>query len=111
MCVMASQPWFKDWFNSPYYHQPYFNRDEQEAAVFIDKLIERLHPAAMARMLDVACGKGRHSIHLAQKGFDVTGIDTDIRNIEYLRPFFKNVEFVVHAAGKVKKGIPLYLVQ
>jgi SAM-dependent methyltransferase len=69
------QPWFKNWFNTPYYHQLYFKRDEKEAAAFIDKLIEYLKPAAGATMLDVACGKGRHSIHLSEKGFDVTGID------------------------------------
>lgn len=68
-------PWFKDWFNSPYYHQLYFNRDEREAAAFIDRLIDHLKPAADSTMLDVACGKGRHSIQLAGKGFDVTGID------------------------------------
>jgi len=69
------QTWFKDWFNSPYYHQLYFNRDDNEAAAFISKLIGHLKPAAGSRMLDVACGKGRHSILLAEKGFDVTGID------------------------------------
>ncbi len=79
---MDSQPWFKDWFNSPYYHQLYFNRDEQEAAAFIDKLIARLQPNANAYMLDVACGKGRHSRHLAEKGFDVTGIDLSEDSIE-----------------------------
>jgi SAM-dependent methyltransferase len=72
---MQDHPWFKDWFNSPYYHQLYFNRDEKEAADFIDKLIGYIQPAKDSCMLDVACGKGRHSIHLAEKGFDVTGID------------------------------------
>ncbi len=67
--------WFKDWFNSPYYHQLYFNRDDNEAAAFIDKLISYLKPVPGCYMLDVACGKGRHSIQLAGKGFDVTGID------------------------------------
>lgn len=74
ICAMQ-QSWFKDWFNTPYYHQLYFKRDEKEAAAFIDKLIDYLKPAAGATMLDVACGKGRHSIHLSEKGFDVTGID------------------------------------
>ncbi|MEP7254652.1 MAG: class I SAM-dependent methyltransferase [Ferruginibacter sp.] len=69
------QTWFKDWFNSPYYHQLYFKRDDKEAAAFIDNLINYLKPAANSTMLDVACGKGRHSIQLANKGFDVTGID------------------------------------
>lgn len=69
------QSWFKNWFNSPYYHQLYFNRDESEAAAFINKLMGYLKPAAGSTMLDVACGKGRHSLQLAEKGFDVTGID------------------------------------
>lgn len=68
-------PWYKNWFNSPYYHHLYFNRDEKEAAGFINKLITHLKPAKGARMLDVACGKGRHALQLANKGFDVTGID------------------------------------
>ncbi len=79
---MEDHPWFKDWFNSPYYHQLYFNRDEKEAADFIDKLINHLKPPAGSFMLDVACGKGRHSIHLAEKGFDVTGIDLSEDSIE-----------------------------
>ncbi|MEO6328477.1 MAG: class I SAM-dependent methyltransferase [Ginsengibacter sp.] len=73
--MMLAKSWFKDWFNSPYYHKLYFQRDEAEAALFIDKLIDHLNPAAGCRMLDVACGKGRHSIQLASKGFEVTGID------------------------------------
>lgn len=76
------QPWFKDWFNSPYYHQLYFNRDKIEAADFINKLIDYLKPAPGVRMLDVACGRGRHSMQLAEKGFDVTGIDLSEDNIK-----------------------------
>ena len=79
---MEDSPWFKDWFNSPYYHLLYFNRDEKEAANFIDKLINYLNPPQGSLMLDVACGKGRHSIHLEGKGFDVTGIDLSEDSIE-----------------------------
>src|SRR5438309_821081 len=70
-----SNNWFKEWFNSPYYHKLYFERDEQEAAAFINRLIMHLQPVAQSTMLDVACGRGRHSKLLAAKGFDVTGID------------------------------------
>jgi len=72
---MQEHPWFKDWFNSPYYHQLYFKRNDAEAAAFMDILIAHLRPSPNARILDVACGRGRHSIHLSEKGFDVTGID------------------------------------
>lgn len=67
--------WFESWFNSPYYHKLYFQRDEAEAASFINRLIDHLQPPAGSLMLDVACGRGRHAHHLASKGFDVTGID------------------------------------
>lgn len=91
------QPWFKDWFNSPYYHQLYFNRDKTEAAAFIDKLIGYLKPENGSRMLDVACGKGRHSMQLAQKGFDVTGIDLSADSIlEALKTETDHLHFYQH---------------
>ncbi|MEO7264159.1 MAG: class I SAM-dependent methyltransferase [Ferruginibacter sp.] len=76
------QAWFKNWFNSPYYHLLYFNRDETEAAAFIAKLIEYIKPTIEAKMLDVACGKGRHSMQLASLGYDTTGIDLSEESIE-----------------------------
>ena len=94
---MQAHPWFKDWFNSPYYHQLYFNRDEQEAAKFIDKLIDHLQPLPGSLMLDVACGKGRHAVHLAEKGFDVTGIDLSEDSIkEALLHQTEKLHFFMH---------------
>jgi len=94
---MTTTAWFKDWFNSPYYHQLYFMHDEQEAAAFINKLIQHLHPDNNAEMLDVACGKGRHSIYLANKGFIVTGIDLSEDSIrEAKENEADNLEFFVH---------------
>jgi len=72
---MEDKLWYIDWFNSPFYHKLYFERDEKEAEDFIHQLIKHLEPGAGCRMLDVACGKGRHSKILAALGFDVTGID------------------------------------
>ncbi|MEO6819797.1 MAG: class I SAM-dependent methyltransferase, partial [Ginsengibacter sp.] len=76
-----TDPWFKEWFNSPYYHQLYFERDDDEAAAFINHLVDYLKPADGAFMLDVACGRGRHSIQLASQDFDVTGIDLSLDSI------------------------------
>ncbi len=91
------QPWFKDWFNSSYYHLLYFNRDETEAAAFINKLIKYLKPAPASRMLDVACGKGRHSLQLSDKGYDVTGIDLSQDSItEALKHESDNLHFFQH---------------
>lgn len=84
---MSAQEWYKHWFNSPYYHKLYFERDEKEAQQFIDRLLEYLHPKPGSFMLDVACGKGRHSKFLASKGFDVTGIDISADSIGYAKQF------------------------
>ncbi|MFT3933376.1 MAG: class I SAM-dependent methyltransferase [Chitinophagaceae bacterium] len=79
--------WFKEWFNTGYYHQLYFNRDEKEATRFVNKLLNHLQPALDAKLIDVACGRGRHSKILASRGFDVTGIDLSPENISFAKDF------------------------
>lgn len=79
---MPDKAWYKDWFNSHYYHLLYQHRDEEEALQFINTLIRYLDPPKGSRMVDVACGKGRHSKALADMGFDVTGIDLSAASIE-----------------------------
>jgi SAM-dependent methyltransferase len=79
--------WFREWFNSPYYHQLYFEHNEKEAKLFIDRLINHLKPGPGSLMLDVACGRGRHAKVLADKGFDVTGIDIAPDSISFAKQF------------------------
>lgn len=74
--------WFESWFDSPYYHSLYANRNDEEAAFFLDHLVDFLQPGGSARFLDAACGKGRHSKYLHDKGFDVLGFDLSIASIE-----------------------------
>ena len=69
------QDWFATWFNSPYYHTLYKDRDLQEAETFVDALVSYLDLPRGTHALDLACGKGRHSLHLRQKGFNVIGLD------------------------------------
>lgn len=79
--------WFAEWFDSPYYHTLYKNRDENEARRVLDNLLRALDLPAGARILDLACGKGRHSRYLAEKGFDVTGLDISAASITFARQF------------------------
>lgn len=76
------EPWYEEWFDSPYYHILYAHRDEEEARGFIERLVTKLDIAPNANILDAACGKGRHSITLASLGFNITGIDLSAYNIE-----------------------------
>ncbi len=94
--------WFETWFNSPYYHILYKNRDETEAEVFLDSLLRLINPKINARILDVACGKGRHSIFLNKKGYDVSGFDLSESNISYNKNFENNrLEFYLHDMREV----------
>lgn len=94
---MPANSWYKDWFSSPFYHKLYFERDEKEADAFIRKLIEHLQPPAGSRMLDVACGKGRHSRILASLGYQVTGIDISLTSINAAKQYeTDNLDFYVH---------------
>src|SRR3569832_2055408 len=96
------KPWFETWFASPYYHILYKERDEKEAQLFLDRLINTLHPAANAKILDVACGKGRHSIYLNKKGFNVSGFDLSEENIDYDKQFEnEKLSFHVHDMREV----------
>lgn len=47
----------------------------------MDLALDRLPLHPPQTILDLACGKGRHAIYLAQKGFDVTGMDLSPANI------------------------------
>ena len=97
----ASSPitrdWFREWFDSPFYHKLYFERNEKEAADFIHRLLTLLMPPAGSFLLDVACGRGRHARILSEQGFDVTGIDLAPDSIAYANNFANDhLHFYVH---------------
>ena len=71
-----------DWFDSDYYHILYKHRDHNEARNFIDNIIEYLDLKKGSKILDLACGIGRHSIYLDKIGFKVVGTDKSPNNIK-----------------------------
>lgn len=96
MCYEKNKQWFENWFDSPYYHILYKQRDFCEAELFIDNLINQLKPKPGARFLDVGCGKGRHSIYLNKKGYNVVGIDLSLESISFASTFGNdNLQFYV----------------
>jgi cyclopropane fatty-acyl-phospholipid synthase-like methyltransferase len=89
--------WFQDWFNSPYYYKLYTNRNEQEAKSFLDALLREIKLPKGSNVLDIACGKGRHSLTLAAKGHNVLGIDISESSINEARKKSKTgLQFMVH---------------
>lgn len=67
--------WFEEWFDSPYYHILYKNRDMVEAESFISTLLSYLKPLKTDHLLDIACGKGRHAKTMNDFGFYVDAFD------------------------------------
>lgn len=93
MAQVVKKEWFRDWFSSPFYHRLYFERDEREAAEFIQSLVHFLQPLPGSRIVDVACGRGRHSCILAKMGFEVTGFDLSFESIDYAKQFVRRDSF------------------
>jgi 2-polyprenyl-3-methyl-5-hydroxy-6-metoxy-1,4-benzoquinol methylase len=67
--------WFEDWFNSKEYLDVYQHRNESDAKLLFELIIKNIEIPIKGKVLDLACGPGRHSILFARRGFDVTGID------------------------------------
>ncbi|MFB9057152.1 class I SAM-dependent methyltransferase [Mariniflexile ostreae] len=92
-----STKWFTSWFDTPYYHILYKDRDDTEARAFMDTLTEYLNIPQGGKILDLACGKGRHSLYLNKIGYDVTGVDLSENSIEYAKQFENHrLHFDVH---------------
>lgn len=89
--------WFGTWFDSPYYHKLYKHRDTTEAGIFINNLADYLKIQPKHKIMDLACGKGRHSIFLNKKGFDVVGLDLSAQSIAHAQQFEnERLHFSVH---------------
>lgn len=94
---MKKKDWYENWFSSKYYGILYQDRDDTEAEQFIERLVKHLEPAKNSKMLDIACGEGRHAIQLAEQGFDVTGIDLSYESILSAKQAeSNNLHFYVH---------------
>jgi SAM-dependent methyltransferase len=65
-----------------YYDLFYQDKDYNEEANFIHKIIKKHHPAAKS-ILDMGCGTGNHDFRLYDKGYHIMGIDNSAANIKH----------------------------
>lgn len=92
---MSPKDWFQSWFNTPYYHMLYQHRDSKDAELFVQALVKKLAITEGDKVLDLACGRGRHARFLEQLGLKVCGIDLSEENIDYAKKHVPNVNFFV----------------
>lgn len=99
----------QDWYRSAFPASHTLNRPWAEQTVGeIDRVVAILRPGEGARVLDLACGTGRHSIELARRGFDVVGVDIapdllevarrdaeegDVENVSFLEEDLRQLGF------------------
>ncbi len=97
MSISIKSEWFASWFDSPYYHTLYKNRDFEEARNFIERLLQYLKPPLYSQALDLACGKGRHSLVMAENGLNVVGADLSKASIKIAKELeHEHLQFLVH---------------
>jgi cyclopropane fatty-acyl-phospholipid synthase-like methyltransferase len=84
---MNSKEWFVSWFDTTFYHLLYRERDDTEARKFIVNLLTHLKLPENSHVLDLACGKGRHSITLNELGMNVLGVDLSEQSISHAKQF------------------------
>ena len=95
--MSQKQEWFKDWFDTKYYHILYQDRNDDEAQLFMQNLLSFIKLQKNSKLLDMPCGKGRHAIFLNSLGYDVIGADLSENSINYAKAFTNNtLNFLVH---------------
>ena len=98
---MKTKDWFTDWFNTPYYHVLYKDRNNEEALLFMKNITTFLALPKTTHILDLPCGKGRHSVFLNSLGYQVTGGDLSENSIKYAQEFENDsLNFSVHDMRK-----------
>jgi SAM-dependent methyltransferase len=67
--------WYTSWFDSPLYAALYRHRDDAEAHASVDLFERTTCLPRHSRVLDLACGSGRHVKECLSRGYDVVGAD------------------------------------
>ena len=76
--------WFEEWFGEEYLHL-YPHRDEADAERLVDLLCNALDWKPGWKVLDVACGAGRHMASLQARGARPIGIDLSLTLLRKVR--------------------------
>ncbi|MEW6652883.1 MAG: class I SAM-dependent methyltransferase, partial [Bacteroidota bacterium] len=67
--------WYKEWFSSELYLSVYSHRNDEDAEKLCRLILSSAYLPKGAKILDAACGAGRHSNRFSLLGFDVAGFD------------------------------------
>ena len=109
------KPWYKALFERDYYD--YFLRggsggalseekEAQRADQQVDFIAQALELAEGARVLDLCCGWGRHSVRLAQRGYRVSGLDLSAYHLRLAKAAARRAAVEVEWLHRDMREIP-----
>ena len=84
--------WFKDLYDQFRMETNFGNVPDKETKADVDFICEVLDLNKEAKVLDLFCGFGRHSIELARRGYSVTAIDYNRNYLELGKELCKGME-------------------
>ncbi|MBI5646215.1 MAG: methyltransferase domain-containing protein [Ignavibacteriae bacterium] len=67
--------WYKNWFADALYLEVYSHRDADEARQAVELFTTATGLLPPSRLLDLACGTGRHAFEFARRGYEVVAAD------------------------------------
>lgn len=79
MMKSTGEDWYKKIWTLDIVNQSWVEDTKRQ----VDFIVEKLHLNGREKILDLACGFGRHSIELARRGFSVTGVDITEDYVNY----------------------------
>ena len=97
-------PWYENWFGTRYYKLLYRHRDQADARPWVDNILRETGLPQGARVLDLACGRGRHARWFQEAGMQVTGVDLSEESIAEARKAVPGGHFLVHDIREPVEG-------
>jgi SAM-dependent methyltransferase len=112
---MSEEPWYVDLFRGGDYYRgwadvigPELTAQQVEFVVEALDLPEGARPDERSSgcVLDLCCGPGRHAVPLAQRGFDVTGLDLSAYHLRLARKAAREAGVKVRWLRRDMRDIP-----
>ena len=109
---MTDEPWYVDLFRGSDYYRGWASAlitpelTAQQAEFIVDALGLPKRARRPRRILDLCCGHGRHAVPLAQRGFDVTGLDLSAYHLRLARKAAREAGVKVRWLRRDMRDIP-----
>ena len=105
---MNDKPWYVDLFRRGDYYRGWASSliTPELTAQQLEFIVDMLGLQGGARILDLCCGHGRHAVPLAQRGFDVTGLDLSPYHLRLARKAAREAGVRVRWLRRDMRDIP-----